>query len=150
MSYEAPSHDTVELPLGMKHHKLLHQMRSQYQCDLDIMTILNICWILTIHPFCPASVIYLEYHPWDRVCHISNTSLSGSCVYALELKPEHSLKGFAHNAHLAHSEANMLASSTNSAASDTGKQFFTTTVRFSGGGQILPESQVCVKAGVSI
>ncbi|RJE24066.1 AMP-binding enzyme [Aspergillus sclerotialis] len=140
-SYQAPKHDTVELTVSKEYGDLLSQMRANYQEDLDIVTILNVCWIVTVRCFTPSTVIYLESHPWTSICHISNTFIPGSCcVSALELQPEDPLKELVRNVRLIRTGIDVSSALVDNVAPDTGKQFLTSAIRFVGGCHALPES----------
>lgn len=139
--YQAPKHDTVQLTVSKEYGDLISSMRANYQEDLDIITILNVCWILTVRCFTPSTVIYLESHPWTSICHISNTFIPGSCcVSALELQPEDPLRELVRNVRLIRTGVDVPSALGDNVAPDTGKQFLTSAIRFVGGCHALPES----------
>lgn len=140
--YQASGYDTVDLSISKGYDELLEQMRTHYLEDLDIVTIINVCWILTIRCFTPSTVIFLESHPWTSICHISNTFIPGSCcVSALGLQPEDPLKELVRSVRLIRSGIGVSSSSLDSdVAPDTGKQFLTSAVRFVGSCHVLPDT----------
>ena len=147
--YQAPKHDTVELTVSKEYGELLSQMRTNYQEDLDIVTILNVCWILTVRCFTPSTVIYLESHPWTSICHISNTVIPGRCcVSPLELQPDDPLKVLVQNVRLIRSGIDVSSSLAENVVPDTGKQFLTSAIRLLGGCHVLSESTLDVKVSV--
>lgn len=148
--HQTSGYDSVELPVSQEYDDLLGQMRAHYFEDLDIVTILNVCWILTVRCFTPSTVIFLESHPWTSICHISNTFIPGSCcVSALELQPEEPLKELVRNVRLIRSGVGVSSSLANDVAPDTGKQFLTSAVRFVGGCHVLPDTIMDFKVTIS-
>ncbi|KAJ6103633.1 hypothetical protein N7486_003855 [Penicillium sp. IBT 16267x] len=91
--------ESVDLSLTLCESHILEAANSQYleymspelAQELDIESILIVCWLLVLHGFSPVRTTYLEFHPQSNLCYIDGEPQGiNSC--ALEFSSERPLK----------------------------------------------------------
>lgn len=91
--------EVVELPLTLSESHILEAAQSQYleyldgdlAQNLDIESVLVICWLLVVHGFSPVRSMYLEFHPGSNLCYVDKFQ-PGSNYDGLEFSTDRPLK----------------------------------------------------------
>ncbi|KAJ5556170.1 AMP-dependent synthetase/ligase [Penicillium frequentans] len=89
----------VDLSLTLCESHILEAAKSQYleylgpelAQELDIESILVVCWLLVLNGFSPVRTTYLEFHPQSNLCYIDDER-QGVNSSALEFSSERPLK----------------------------------------------------------
>lgn len=91
--------ESVDLSLTLCESHILEAAKSQYleylspelAQELDIESILVVCWLLVLNGFSPVRTTYLEFHPQSNLCYIDDER-QGVNSSALEFSSERPLK----------------------------------------------------------
>jgi hypothetical protein len=91
--------EIVDLPLTLCESHILEAANSQYleyldpelAQELDIESVLIVCWVLVLHGFSPVRSMYFRFHPDSNLCYI-DSKCQGTNSSTLEFHLERPLK----------------------------------------------------------
>ncbi|KAJ6002427.1 hypothetical protein N7451_004974 [Penicillium sp. IBT 35674x] len=146
--------ESVDLSLTLCEPHILEAARSQYleylnpelAQELDIESILVICWLLVLHGFSPVRTTYLEFHPQSNLCYIDDER-QGIHSSALEFSSERPLKDLVRDFCLVKAGINSTCPDEGSAV-DGRNHFLSSAFRYAGDRPTLQEAPLSANSKI--
>ncbi|KAJ5655199.1 hypothetical protein N7507_007149 [Penicillium longicatenatum] len=138
--------ESVDLSLTLSDSHILEAAHSQYleyltpelARELDLESILVVCWLLVLHGFSPVRTMYLEFHPGSNLCYIDGER-QGIDSCALEFSSERPLKDLVRDFCLIKAGTDSTDADEGS-ASDGRNHFLSSAIRYAGDRPTLQEA----------
>ncbi|KAJ5925142.1 AMP-dependent synthetase/ligase [Penicillium verhagenii] len=146
----------VDLSLTLDESHILNAAESQYlehldpECaeELNIETILDVCWLLVINCFSPSRAMFLNFHPESNFCYVDDTFQPGKNCHALDFSTERSLKEIVQDFCRIKTGLD-LVSLDDGPAPDKQKRFLTSAIRYAADLVTLHEAPPFVNSKIS-